>query len=735
MIKALTPIAEHAVMARPAPQTRNEGAVFSDLRTLCHSPGYIHAIARICLRDNMISYEGMIKPEDMLKLYRPDKLLRNEVNVCLGLWVQGERDFACVDRATVEQYIEQTRLLLEEIHEAMTAPIAGAMSKLFEAGSECASSLGSGDSMREAIFYGGESAYPFQYRDFSPMRYKADEEWIVGAKGFSMTEAADIARALCRLIDRRANELLVRSCGDLETIEWPLDLFTFTANEVAAAAKMPIEKCRRALGAFAYPIDDRNDGFTCVDARNMAALLPIVRREDHYVLFNSVDLFEVLYQAPYFWMLGDKKYQPAAAKNRGNYTEDFAHTRLASVFGQTRTLINVKLMRSQEIAGEIDVLVVFSKLAVVLQAKSKQLTAAARQGNEKQIQSDFAAAVQAACDQGMDCASLVCDPQTRWVGPNGGAIERSEIEKVFVICLVADHYPALAAQARQFLKFEPVDNVAPPLVMDVFLLDAMAEMLDSPLHFLNYLSRRCAYADAVIASHELNILGYHLSHNLWMGKEANLFHLWDDFGIDLELSMLARRDGLDAPWTPPGVLTLLAETTLGKLVKSIERKPDPGMVDLGFAVLEMSGEAVRQASAAIDELTRRTRTDGLPHDFTTQMANGVGLTFHSSAWPEQEAREYLADHCARRKYVQRATRWFGVVVDPESGAMRFGLMLDGPWFKDPQMSLATAHMRRSSNVTKAQYRAFAQPPKQTKVGRNQSCPCGSGSKSKRCCGE
>ena len=32
--------------------------------------------------------------------------------------------------------------------------------------------------LREPIFYTGESAYASQYRDFAPLKYRADEEWL-----------------------------------------------------------------------------------------------------------------------------------------------------------------------------------------------------------------------------------------------------------------------------------------------------------------------------------------------------------------------------------------------------------------------------------------------------------------------------------------------------------------------------------------------------------------------------
>jgi hypothetical protein len=712
---------------------RSEAEVFADLERLCQSPGYARVIARMCLLDNTISYAGEATAEDMLKLYDPSRLARNEMNVCIGLWAKGARDFAPLDPHAEMRLIAQTKRLCEEIHWAMNKPTMVAMRDLFAGNvQENSNPIASGAAMREAIFYGGESAYAFQYRDFAPARYAADEPWIRAHKGFSMKEAAAVARAVSKTIDARASQALSRSRGDLAKIDDPLDLYTFSAREVGVSARLPPETCERVLAAFACPAEERNDQFTKVDARNMAAILPVIRRDQCYVVFNVVDFYEALYQAPYFWMLEDKSYK-LAATHRGQFTEEFARQRLASVFGLDKTLSNVYLMRSKDVAGEVDVLVTFSKFALIVQAKSKQLTAVARQGDDKQIEKDFGAAVQSACDQGMDCAKLFFDPAIKWVDADGAAIDPPVVEKVFVVCLVADHYPALAAQARHFLRFDPVDRVAAPLVMDVFLLDALAEMLDTPLHFLNYLERRSGYAHQVMSNHELSILGFHLVQNLHMQKDAALFHLGDDFGVELELAMLARREGLEAPWTPKGILTILKGTALGALLKQIERRPEPGMVELGFAILAMSGDALGQANAALDEIMRLSRSDGGRHDFTVQLKDGVGLTFHSSSWPEQRARDGLMDHCVRRKYVLRASRWFGVLLDPVTRQIRCGVMLDSPWERDAQLDIATAHMSRRSNISSARLREFTMPRAAAKVGRNVPCPCGSGKKSKRCC--
>ena len=90
------------------------------------------------------------------------------------------------------------------------------------------------------------------------------------------------------------------------------------------------------------------------------------------------------------------------------------------------------------------------------------------------------------------------------------------------MCVVSDHYPALHVQARQFLKYEKTEVIQPPLVLDVFALDAIAEMLSSPLRFLSYINRRAGYTERIIATHELVVLSYHLRHNLWVKDDINI---------------------------------------------------------------------------------------------------------------------------------------------------------------------------------------------------------------------
>jgi hypothetical protein len=714
---------------------RSEQEIFAELESLCASPGFIHAIAYICMRDNMIWYAGEMKTDDLGHLYGRDRLLRNEVNALIGLLVKNDIVYSMPDETTLAGYVERCQSLLEEIHQAMLRPVRESI-RTKEAALDpeaLEAALTSGPMMREAIFYGGESAYAFHYRDLAPLRYGHDDPWIMAHMGFSIRDAATVVKIVGQLLNAKSTAVFHSVDNSHPFAQTRLPSCEFNATEVAAESELSLDTVERILEAFAYPRGERNAQFKALDDRNMAAILPLIRHGDSYILFNIYDLSEVLYQAPFFWMWKDEPYRPTIQANRGAFTESFAEARLVSVFGRMNVKSNVNLIRSKSVIGEIDVLVFFGDMAIVLQAKSKQLTAAARKGNEVKLLDDFGVAVQKACDQGYAYGQLLLDPSVRLEDANGAQLTRPEtISRIYIVCLIADHYPALSAQARQFLKFTPVEKLAPPFVMDVFHLDAMAEMLDTPLHFLSYLDRRSNYHEEVIANHELNILGFHLEHNLWLQDRYTFMYLEDDVGVSLELSMLVRRENIPGPWTPPGILTRMERHRLGQIIKEIERQPNPAMLALGFLILKMGEDSFISLSDAIDELMRRAIADGSRHNVSIQFPSGGGLTIHVNSDSDEDATNNLSAYCAARKYAQRVESWFGLVLHARTGNIRFGLQVSGPWAQDSKMDAIVKNMMKATPAKRITFPKSASV-KTRKVGRNDPCPCGSGKKSKRCC--
>lgn len=503
--------------------------------------------------------------------------------------------------------------------------------------------------------------------------------------------------------------------------------FTFSVAEAADRSGCDTATVLSVLLAFSLPPSEKNTSFKTINDFNAANATPLLRiSSEEFILFQTYSLVEALYEAPFYWMVADRPYRDVAMNHRGQFTENFSRERLNLVFGQN-VYSNVNIIGPKgQIVGEIDVLVVFANRAIVLQAKSKRLTLEARKGYDGPLQDDFKKSIQDSYDQGYECATLLSNSGYKLFAGNSQEIYISvALKEIYLFCVVADHYPALAFQARQFLRFQRSGKIHAPFVMDVFLLDAMTELLRSPLHFLSYTNRRTGYSEKLHASNELTILAFHLTHNLWLDDQYDMVALGDDFSASLDIAMAVRRDGIDGSHTPDGILTRLAATSWGKLIGEIEARPDPGTIDLGFMLLALSEDAATELSMRLDDISRQAQFDRKHHDLSIGIAGGMGLTIHCNDDPIELARSRLQWHCERRKYTGTAKTWFGICVLPGELSLRFGLFLDYEWQKNEKMEEMVKGLTAST-------KPVAHVARKPKTGRNDPCPCGSGKKYKKC---
>lgn len=435
--------------------------------------------------------------------------------------------------------------------------------------------------------------------------------------------------------------------------------------------------------------------------------------------------------------MSDLNYRKKAKEHRGEFTEDFSAERLEKVFGESRVFKNIEIYKSKNNrVGEIDVLVVFGNRAIILQAKSKKLTIDSRKGNDNALQNDFKKAIQDSYNQAYSCAEFLNDEEYLLLDSNRNEVKvPRNYTEIYPFCVVSDHYPALNFQTRQFLEYTETDVVMPPFIMDVFFLDVATELLQSPLYFLSYVNRRVEYFDRVNSSHELTILSYHLKENLWIDDEYTMINIGDDICADLDLAMLTRRDNAPGIETPEGILTRFEETFFGKIIKDIDAREDPGILELGFMLLTLDENTVNQLNFGVNELIKLSKIDGSHHDITIGFSQDeTGLTIHCNTDSNEVASRRLRGHCLKRKYTERAKTWFGLCIDPSRSDIRFGVSLNFEWEKSEEMEVITKDLPRSQVIKPSKDVNFKTKQRVAdKTGRNEKCPCGSGKKYKKCC--
>lgn len=702
---------------------RNEQDIFNDLAALCASPGYIHAIALLCARDNVIHYSETLTGDDISRTRTGKELIATEVATLIGLMVKAPIDYAVPSWEVLESYVSRTDKLLEGLHDTFRMAWGDFFTpEAIQSGDD---PFMRADVLREPIFYGGESAYPFQYLAFSVLRYASDNDWLRQHKGFSIDEAAQLAAALKNFLnDKHQGQLehLRRS----DPSEWTmLPVYTFAPAALAEIGGISPAAVDAIVDAFAMENPQANKHFDSLSAFNAATATPLIRKSREEVILLQYNAFvQALYETPIYWMTADTSYAATALKHRGMFTESFASDRFESVFGKDNVFRNIRIFASKEKElGEIDTLVRMGHIAIVLQAKSKRLTIEARRGNDLQLRDDFKKAVQSSYDQAHLCALAILDRSNTLVGKSG-RVQIPSVKIVYPICLVSDHYPALAFQARQFLTVKSTEGILQPTVLDVFALDAILEMLDSPLRVLSYLQLRAMFGDRLHAMHELTLLSFHLKQNLWVQDDVDFVALDESISSDLDAAMMVRREGISGEREPSGILTRIKGTAVDRLIDQAKNEDNEAAIDLGLCLLQLSESTTNAISSAIEKLADQTLREITNHDATMGMDRRAGgITIHCNYDADTIAEDRLRRHCELRKYSQKADRWFGIVLDPASKLMRIAAKLEFPWRHDENLD------RVVDEWNKAKVRA-AQP----KTGRNASCPCGSGRKFKRCCG-
>jgi len=330
----------------------------------------------------------------------------------------------------MQSYVERTEALLEELHQAMIKP-------WFEGWDSGAGKIPEGDpfanasAMREPIFYGGESAYHFQYEQLACLKYGADNAWLQTNKRFRIDDACRIAEGLGRLQSKRQLECF-QSLRKLPSDQWTiLPGFVFTKEDAADASGIPGETVESVLDAFSCSPSERNSSFTALNEFNATNAMPILKiGHGSYILLQHYSLLEAIYENPFFWMAADKPYLQTAVANRGRFAEGFAADRLEAVFGTARVLRNVDIYKGKDRFAEADVLVLYGDRAIVVQAKSKRLTIEARKGNDLQFHDDFKKAIQDAYDQALVCADALSNEGFRFVLSSGAEVAISNKPKV-----------------------------------------------------------------------------------------------------------------------------------------------------------------------------------------------------------------------------------------------------------------------------------------------------------------
>lgn len=711
------------------PPHRSEAVILEELERLCASPGYIHALSFLCFRENFAHYSDEFKTEDLAHAKSLTRLIRTEISLLIGLMVKSTINLNLQPDSIIEKQINKSEELLEELHHSMNAKLL----ENLKSSDRTSSSFMSGLAIREPIFYAGEYAYIFQYRDFAVERYENDKTWIQNNKGFTPENVNVVIKSIAN-IQIKKFEIIYKKISEEKVFPSTLlSAFSFTKEELAYETGYAPDIVYKVLKAFSLKEIPCNQKFCEIGSFNQIIAYPIIPSDNEtFILFQNYNLAESSYDSPTFWMSEDKSYIEQAKKNRGQFSESFSAKRLGNAIGKNHIHKNVCVIKGKNRIGEIDVLVIYGDRALIVQAKSKKLTEEARKGYDKAIQSDFQKAVQDSYDQAYRCAEALGDENCYLIDEWGNPLNiRQNYSEIFLFCVISEYYPSLARQAEHFLKKHEHPIISYPYVMDIFFLDVLCEFLNKPLRFFNFLHQRLKYYTNLTSENELPILAYHLTHNLFFNSDFTHITLSDDLSLPIDIAMAVRREGMPGEETPKGILTKYKNSFFEDLIEQISSNENDNLFDIGYFLLEIGENSVRDFSKNCLSMIINAQKDRSAHDFSL-VFDKKGITVNTNFEDIVDARKKLRLHCEAKKYQQKAHQWFGLLLSPQDGALKYAVGLNFPWEESEiKENLVKIFLRKTPKISRTNLAKNS--TRNNKIGRNKSCPCGSGKKYKKCC--
>ncbi len=667
---------EEVASERAAP--RSSEKIFADLSALAQSDGALHEISAIIYRDWIVTidtHEGRVIDDPEYR-WSTSKLNKNELMLLLGLTVQSQNDRTFSVQVSDNKFAARADQLLREFHDRVLEDSKPAFDTESQKFIERFDSIGL--VAREAIYYGAESFYLHQFSAFSRLRYRDDATWLLQNAGLSVRPMIDIARFI---VDRVNGQMTavghMRKGGHHFTHGDLTDSLLISRSDLR---KKFGQKASAFLKKFTTPATGANRAFANPFAINAVALAPIIDLGEHLYVPNQYRLFEAIYESPFYWMLSDKSYSDTAAEHRGVFLEHAATHIFRSVFGANNVHENVTIRDgTKDVAGEIDVLVIYGEFVLVVQAKSKRITLKARAGDTAALKVDFESAIQAPYRQALECAELM-QKGAKCLTRDNKELTLPSLPRLFPVVVLSDAFPAATFLSSKML--ERGDSIA-PVIWDIGVLDCVARLLPTPVEMIFYLSCRSKVFDKVLSDSEYNFLGFHISAKLalpddcdWMLLDRDFARVVDDYMIAADVDIHVKR--------PLGILERIEVPIIADLLVAL-KNADPRIVSVVIDLYDLSSAALEELSARIAELREDVASNGKAiKAFSIPTATG-GLTYAVTRTRDAHAARAAEAIGAKHKYDTGSDRWYVILDSIETDNPVDGLLpLLWAWSEDGQ---------------------------------------------------
>lgn len=451
---------------------------------------------------------------------------------------------------------------------------------------------------------------------------------------------------------------------------------------------------------------------------------PFIRIDDKYYCFNLASIYNCLHKLIeniLLTIIPPQKQQKNYYKLKGEYLESKSLKLFEEIMPDCRVYENLKY----GIDDEVDGIIIYDNNLFIIESKSNKFTLEAQQGNVDRIKRNTKDIVEKAYQQAIRAKQYILsnkladfrDKNKRIVL----TIDNTNINNIYLINTTLEPLNHLSSDLSSLKEFGFIQN--DEWIWSVYLNDLriISEIIDSPSEFLLYLDRRIKYNDfpQIKMAEELDIFGYFLKEGLYFEdinfpSENFMLSIDSSYSKNIDLYYYWKEGTLKKEQVKPAFYDECKDN-IKFLVKEIENIKTSGFTELTKFLLGLNCDTQSFIKKQISLIRKSQRTDF--HTYIEE--ENIGVMFIAKRLYDYDK---LKKQCQLYAYERNINNWFLVIIDDNS------IGFEGFSYSNSHSEYLAEEVKRLQQLRLEQHSQINK-----KIGRNETCPCGTGKKYKKCC--
>ncbi|MGX1373852.1 hypothetical protein RKD56_000970 [Priestia megaterium] len=288
-------------------------------------------------------------------------------------------------------------------------------------------------------------------------------------------------------------------------------------------------------------------GFHYYTEQNPFEVAPIWRKSEKLLFVPMYKQLIHAIQLQLTSLIESSEHRNSFYKNRDNKSEEKALEIFKALFKDSAKYYT-SVFENDKSQNEHDLVIEYGEIILVVEIKASKVKEPFRDPEKayKRIKRDFKSdgGIQKAYDQGLNLKKLLTkSEQTTLYDSTGNEIvrfEREEIKKIYIVAITAENMGILATNLSYLL--EKPDDEAYPWACNLFDLETALNGLiytgGKANTFLKYLEEREETHKYLLASDELEIMGYFIENGSLLNLKPNEYNM---IGFDPDYSSIFDR--------------------------------------------------------------------------------------------------------------------------------------------------------------------------------------------------